>query len=286
MSAQWSWVDTTITPVYGNSGYRARFTPSDTRVYKTVVVRVKVPIAKKSIKASMFTVAKKKAYKGAAIKGNYSAKDGKKALTKLDVKVTYKNNKKLGKATITFKGIGNYKGTVKKTYKIVRHSVKSVQCAYAKNKNYTSRYVYAGLVLKNDGVKMVLNKDYQAVYKNNVQIGTAQIIIKGIGNYCGRRVLKFSILPKRAKITKVKKTKTSFKVNWKEDLQANGYNIYISTTKSFKKGTVQEFSTKGSAFGIKGLKKKSTYYVRIKSYKARKGKTYQSFYSPIKKIKL
>ena len=35
-----------------------------------------------------------------------------------DYTVTFKNNKKKGKATVTLKGKGNYKGTKKKTFKI------------------------------------------------------------------------------------------------------------------------------------------------------------------------
>lgn len=37
----WSWVDNTITPVYGNSGYRAKYIPEDTTTYKTIIVRIR-----------------------------------------------------------------------------------------------------------------------------------------------------------------------------------------------------------------------------------------------------
>ena len=44
--------------------------------------------------------------------------NGKKLSAKTDYTVKYKNNKNIGKATITITGKGNYKGTVKKTFQI------------------------------------------------------------------------------------------------------------------------------------------------------------------------
>ncbi|MDO4168815.1 MAG: hypothetical protein Q4D45_02855 [Lachnospiraceae bacterium] len=41
-----------------------------------------------------------------------------------DYSVTYKNNTKIGKATVTIKGMGNYMGTQSATYKIVPKSIK------------------------------------------------------------------------------------------------------------------------------------------------------------------
>lgn len=62
LPGQWSWVDGTIVPVYGNSGYRARFVPADTKVYKTVIVRVKVPVSKRALKKSMIKAPNTAAY--------------------------------------------------------------------------------------------------------------------------------------------------------------------------------------------------------------------------------
>jgi mannan endo-1,4-beta-mannosidase len=61
-----------------------------------------------------------KAYTGKAIKPTPSVKLGSKTLKKgTDYTISYKNNVKTGKATVTIKGKGNYSGTVTKTFKIV-----------------------------------------------------------------------------------------------------------------------------------------------------------------------
>ncbi len=58
-------------------------------------------------------------YSGKAKKPAVTVKFGSKALKKgTDYTVTYKNNKKVGTATVTIKGKGDYKGTVSKTFKI------------------------------------------------------------------------------------------------------------------------------------------------------------------------
>ena len=76
--------------------------------------------AKKSISKAKVSGVKDLEYTGKALKqSKLKVKLGDKTLKKdLDYEVTYKNNKNAGKATVTIKGIGKYKGSVKKTFKI------------------------------------------------------------------------------------------------------------------------------------------------------------------------
>ncbi len=63
---------------------------------------------------------KKYAYTGKAVKPKITVKDAKgKTISKKYYTVTYKNNKKVGKATATVKFKGRYKGTKKLTFKII-----------------------------------------------------------------------------------------------------------------------------------------------------------------------
>ena len=283
---RWSWVDTSIVPVYGNSGYRAKYEPEDSAVYKTVVVRVKVPVSKKSLAKSMVKVPKKKAYTGKPIKNNFTVKDQKTELELgKDFRVSYKNNKKLGKATITFTGAGNYKGTVRATYSIQKKSVKSLTCKFKKTRAYTGKKRTAGLVLKNGSVKLKKNKDYTEVYKKNVEIGKATIVICGKGNYKGKRTLHFSIVPRKAAIRKVARKKGGFQVGLSAKKESTGYYVQVSSVRSFKKAKTQEYTTQGKRFGVRNLGKGTTWYVRACAYTAKKGKIYTSAYSKVKKVK-
>ncbi len=183
---RFSWVDSTIVPVYGNSGYRAKYVPENETMYRTVIIRVKVPVKKKALTKKMIRLKKKYAYEGKAIKGNETVKDGREVLDSgKDYKASYQNNKNLGKATITIKGIGNYKGTKKVSYTIVKRSVRSVTCHYKKTKSYTGRWVKPNVTLKVGKVKLEKNRDYTLVYRNNLQIGKASVVIQGMGNFTG-----------------------------------------------------------------------------------------------------
>ena len=86
---------------------------------------------------------------------------------------------------------------------------------------------------------------------------------------------------KSAKNTKGKK----LVVKWKKNTAGNGYQIQYSTSKKFAKGNKTKTISKNktTSYTIKKLKKKKTYYVRIRTYKKVSGKTYYSGWSSVKK---
>lgn len=286
LPASWSWVDKTIVPVYGNSGYRARFTPADTSVYKSVVVRIKVPIAKRLLKKSMISMRKTNMYTGRAIRDNFTIKDQKKKLAKKkDFKAGYIHNKNLGKAIILFKGLGNYKGTVKETFVISKRTLRSVTCRYEKVKVYKGKPISVGIELENHSKVMKKDRDYSITYKDNMEIGKASVILEGKGNYKGKRTLKFSIIPKKPSIKKVKKKGQKLRLTLSRGKDVTGYRIYVSSSRSFKKSGTRQYVTTGRGFGIEKMEK-GTWYLRIKAYTVRKDGTYISPYSSVKKVKV
>lgn len=99
-----------------------------------------------------------------------------------------------------------------------------------------------------------------------------------------------------AKVTVKKTTLKSAKnakgkklvVKWKKNTAGNGYQIQYSTSKKFAKGNKTKTISKNktTSYTIKKLKKKKTYYVRIRTYKKVSGKTYYSEWSSVKKVKI
>lgn len=81
-------------------------------------------------------------------------------------------------------GIKRVKITQTKIYKI-------------KNKVYTGKTQTQNPVIMNGSYKLKLNTDYTLTYKNNIKIGLAKIMIKGIGNYSGTVTKTFHITPKK-----------------------------------------------------------------------------------------
>lgn len=93
------------------------------------------------------------------------------------------------------------------------------------------------------------------------------------------------------KTTKLKSAKNAkgkkLVVKWKKNTAGNGYQIQYSTSKKFAKGNKTKTISKNktTSYTIKKLKKKKTYYVRIRTYKKISGKTYYSGWSSVKKVK-
>ena len=97
---------------------------------------------------------------------------------------------------------------------------------------------------------------------------------------------------KKLKKLKVKAlTKKSIRISWtkltkKQRKSVQKIEVQISTDKSFGSGTVKKFvkNTK-SSLTVKGLKKKTKYYVRIRAYTVKDGVTYVSPWTSVKSAK-
>lgn len=92
---------------------------------------------------------------------------------------------------------------------------------------------------------------------------------------------------KSTKITSLKSGKRNFTVRWKKVSSGiTGYQIQYSKNKNFKKSkTIQIKSAKTVKKKVSGIKKGS-YYVRIRTVRKIKGKTYYSSWSGKKKVKV
>lgn len=133
-----------------------------------------------------------------------------------DYNVTYSNNIKAGKATVTITGQGKYAGSKSAAFTIAKRSLVAAGVSVAENKKASTGYLsyqivaddtygttqyYTGYALTpelkvtavNDGKTAVLARgtDYTVTYKKNVKAGDkAEIKITGKGNYSGSVTFK------------------------------------------------------------------------------------------------
>jgi len=84
---------------------------------------------------------------------------------------------------------------------------------------------------------------------------------------------------------KLTKGKKRFKATWKKLDNVNGYQIQYSLKKNMKKAKIKNVSASKSKVTIKKLKKKKTYYVRVRAYKNIKGNKYFGAWSKKVKVK-
>ena len=163
-----------------------------------------------------------------------------------------------------------------------------------------SDYTYNGKVIKPSvktvgGKTLVNGTDYTVSYSpaSPKSVGQYTVTVTGKGSYTGTAKAIFRINPKGVTSKKLKKGKSALKVKWKKrkakmaKARVNGYQIQIATDKSFKSvvKTVKVKGWKKSSKWVSGLKKKTRYYTRVRTYMKVGSVTYYSTWGKVRKAK-
>lgn len=135
-----------------------------------------------------------KTYNGSAQTQKITVKaNGTTLKEKTDYSVSYKNNTNAGTATVTIAGLGNYAGTVDKTFQIAKVSINGASVSGIADKTYTGSAHGQNVSVSVSGKNLRANSDYTISYSNNVNPGTATVTISGKGNYEGSLQRSFTI---------------------------------------------------------------------------------------------
>ncbi|MDO5118961.1 MAG: hypothetical protein Q4D48_02650, partial [Coriobacteriales bacterium] len=157
-------------------------------------------ILPKSLEDATVTIGNKY-YTGNEVTPVPTVKDGETALVKdTDFTVTYINNVKVGKATATITGTGNYTGEVTKYFKVVGQVSKATVSAVA-NQTYTGKAITPAPTVKFGNTTLKNGTHYTLTYANNTKPGEATITIKGKGYYNGTKTVTFKITAPITKAT-------------------------------------------------------------------------------------
>ncbi len=229
-----------------------------------------------------------KTYTGKAITQSPVVKLGTKTLKSgTDYTVAYKNNTKVGTATVTITGKGSYTGTISKTFKINAASISKATVSGISNKTYTGKAITQNPTVKLGSKTLKKGTDYTVTFKNNKAVGKATVTIKGKGNYTGTISKTFKINPKKTTLKTATSPKTKkLKVTYSKVSGVTGYQTVYSTSSKFTKATTKTASSKSTSKTISGLTKGKTYYVKVRTYKTVNGTKYYSGYSAVKKVKI
>ncbi len=219
--------------------------------------------AKSLSKASISNVSSSYTYTGKSITPNPTVKVDKVTLKKnTEYTVSYKNNKKIGTATITIKGKGNYSGSLTKKFTIVKKNTLIISTI--SRKSYTGKQIKPTVTVKANGVTLKKNTHYTVSYGKNVNAGTGTVTVKGKGKYAGMSAKKsFIILPKQVSWNSLKSGKNSLNLSYKKITGVKGYCVGYSTKQKSGYKYVYTTSLKPT---IKGLSRKTKYYVFVKAY--------------------
>lgn len=137
-------------------------------------------------------------YTGLAVEPELSVMLGETELVEgTDYTVAFANNLNKGTASVTVTGIGGYTGELTAGFKIT--AAKIADCEIQNIQKYykylgTPRTPAAKVYL--GGIKLKKGTDYTVTCKNNTEVGTATITIKGKGNLSGSVTKNFKVVRK------------------------------------------------------------------------------------------
>lgn len=150
-------------------------------------------IKKLGISATAVSGTGNKVYTGSAIKPVPAVKAGDRTLKNgTDFTVSYKNNTEPGTATLIVNGKGNYSGSVSKTFKITARAINDVEVTVP-DTVFTGEQVRPDVVVSYGSYQFISDSDYTLSFKDNVNIGTASVVVTGKNHLSGSRTVTFPI---------------------------------------------------------------------------------------------
>ena len=101
--------------------------------------------------------------------------------------------KNAGEYTYTIVGKGDFVGYITKTFTINSADLNNCDVLIPDSATYTGKEIKPNAVVKIGDVTIEKDVDYTVEYQNNLNVGIGSVVIKGKGNYSGRKVCRFDI---------------------------------------------------------------------------------------------
>ncbi len=163
----------------------------------TQKAKQKITVNPKALTATMVQPIASQPYTGSAIEPTVTVNVGNKTLTAgTDYTVTYKDNTNVGTAKVIVTGKGNYTGSVEAKFNITAKALTASMVRDIAAQTYTGSPIVPELTVKDGETALSKDTDYTVKYKNNLNAGTAKVIVTGKGNYSDSVSKTFTIEPK------------------------------------------------------------------------------------------
>ena len=221
----------------------------------------------------------KKTYTGKALTPAVTVTDskGKTIVKDKDYKLTYTNNINAGTATVTLTGMGNYTGTVEKTFTISKVGAASITAKLSDNKfTYTGKAQTPNIAATdNNGNTLKAERDYTCKYNKATRKGTGvyKITVTFKGNYSGTKNFEYVIVPGATSTlkTELSTAKNGYKdvvLKWDVTPLASGYYVYFKKSSDAKWTKAADLKRKdiGNTYTKKKLLAGTKYDFKVVAY--------------------
>lgn len=142
-------------------------------------------------------------YTGSAVEPLITVTCGNSILTKdKDYTVSFVNNVEVGTATAMIRAAGNsnYIGSLEAKFNIGNNVGGFIVSGYAPTYPYTGSAITPAVTVESGSTRLQQGTDYTVSYENNVDAGSASIIVKGAGKYTGTQTVNFIIEPRSIQV--------------------------------------------------------------------------------------
>lgn len=236
-------------------------------------------------------------YDGKEKRPSVTVKNGSAVLASANYTIAYSQNIHAGTAVITVTGKGNYTGSIRGTFKIQKADNKiTATTKYKKTAKTSTQSLKLNARAKGGAIKYQSNSKNVTVNTNGTVtikknfVGKATITCKaGNQDYkdCSAKIT-ITVNPAGSKLSQAKNLSgRKLSVKWKKNSKVSGYQIQYAVNRKFSGAKSQKISgASKTKTTIKGLKKKKTYYVRIRTYKTVSKSPYYSAWSAAKKVEI
>ena len=194
--------------------------------------------------------------------------NGEKLSENRDYVVEYENNHSIGTAYVRITGIGNYFGSVKKSFSITKIPAKEVSVSLYENEvEYNGYKQRPYFTVKYKDYYLDEDYDYTVSYSNNVFPGTASAKITFIGDrFTGTKTVTFKIVV--APVTNLSAEANSdasvtLYWSWYGEKEPVKYNIYRYNTKTKKYEYIGKCKNRYMGFTDKNTVQLTNYTYRI-----------------------
>ena len=160
---------------------------------------VSFDIVQKAVEDQMITLSNYEyTYTGSLLKPEVTVRDGETTLTP-DKDYTLKNDggTAVGSYEVTITGQGNYKGSASKSFVIKTKEAGVFEVTLsAESLTFTGSEQQPAVTVKDGETVLTAGTHYTVAYQNNVNVGTATVVVTGQGQYEGQKSKTFLITPK------------------------------------------------------------------------------------------
>ena len=255
--------------------------------YNSVSKDVKIVVSKKSLNNGLITLSETSyVYDGTYKKPAATVTFGGKVLQEgKDYTISYRNNLNVGVTTVIATGMGDYTGYTSKNFTITKRAMAGGTVSVASSVSFTGSNITPSVTVKVAGRTLTSGTDYTVSYSNNKNVGTSNVYVYGKGNYSGSLSAKFDIVPAKQQIQVLETRYKGFFVDFVQKGSATGYEVQYGTKSDFSDASTYRSTTnKTDKMTVLGLGASKTYYVRVRSYTVKGGKTYYGNWSDAKSI--